>query len=122
MTKTRFDILSKGLRRKRGEMNRNETRYAEYLDSLEGMHRYWFEPLSLRISHPEKGQGARVTPDFLVLMEDGTTYMDDVKSPVADNASIVRMKAAAELFPLWIFRTVVPIAKKRGGGWDIREL
>lgn len=121
--RSRFDILSRGNRRKRGEMNRNEQRWADALTSDENVYQWWYEPFSLRLSHPETGQPATLTPDFLVLLLDGTTYVDDVKSGgMDDKASIVRMKTAAELFPLWRFRLVKPRRKKDGGGWDISEV
>lgn len=76
-----------------------------------------------RLSHPPGGQPAKLTPDFLVLMTDGTTFVEDVKSGgLDDNAAIVRMKAAAELFPLWVFRLVRPIPKRDGGGWAWHEV
>lgn len=122
----RFAALSKGRTKKRGEMNKNEARYAEHLDAQQAageIVRYWFEPFSLRLSSPPTGQPARYTPDFLVLMPDGTTYVDDAKNKsIDDKAAIVRIKAADELFPLWIFRLVRPKAKKDGGGWSITEV
>lgn len=121
--RSRFDILSRGNRRKRGEMNRNEQRWADELTADVDVYQWWYEPFSLRLSHPETGQPATLTPDFLVLLLDGTTYVDDVKSGgMDDKASIVRMKTAAELFPLWRFRLVKPRRKKDGGGWDISEV
>lgn len=108
MTGTRFTILSRGLKRTRGEMNKVEKAWSEELTADPNVADWWFEPFTLRISHPEEGQPAKYTPDFLVLMTDGLTYVDDVKPPgnFDDNASIVRIKSCAELFPLWIFRIV----------------
>lgn len=122
----RFTTLSRGLIRQRGVMNRAETKWAEELEAqkLGGVIAdWWYEPLTLRLSHPDSGQPAKLTPDFLVLMTDGTTYLDDVKgSGPDDNASMVRMKAAAELYPLWRFRIVKRQTKKQGGGWKITEV
>ena len=120
----RFKILSRGLNRERGKMNKTEAAYSLLLTADESVARWWFEPFSLRLSHPESGTGARYTPDFLVLMEDGSTYVDDTKAPgkFDDSASIVRIKAAAELFPLWRFRIVKQRRKKDGGGFDLREV
>lgn len=125
MAGTRFGILSRGLNRKRGEMNKLESAYAAELEAqkLAGeIAGYWFEPLTLRLSHPEKGQPARFAPDFLVLYPDGRTCLDDVKSNFADFASGVRIKTAAELFPLWVFRRVKKKLKRDGGGWDVTEV
>lgn len=121
--RNRLSYLSRGLRRERGTMNKLEAAYAEALKLDEAVHSFWFEPLSLRLSHPGSGQPARYSPDFLVLYSDGTTCLDDVKGGFADDkASGVRTKTAAELFPLWKFRIVTKQAKKRGGGWKIVEV
>lgn len=120
---SRYDRLSRGLRRDRGVMNTTEQRYADWLTNDPSVYRWWFEALSLRISHPEAGRPALYTPDFVVLREDGTTFIDDVKNKhIDDVAAIVRIKACAELYPLWIFRIVRPIAKKNGGGFEITEV
>jgi hypothetical protein len=89
-------------------MNKVEKAWSEELTANPNVADWWFEPFTLRISHPEDGQPAKYTPDFLVLMADGLTYVDDVKPPgnFDDNASIVRIKSCAELFPLWVFRIV----------------
>ena len=123
---SRFNILSKGLNRKRGEMNKTEARYATELRTRQmagEIADFWFEPFSLRLSAPNTGQPARYSPDFLILMPDGLTYVDDVKSGgLDDNAAIVRIKCAAELFPLWIFRLVKPKRVKDGGGFEVQEV
>lgn len=112
----RFKILSKGLRRKRGEMNKTEKAYSEHLDAQIAageIHSWWFEAVTLRLSRPEQGQPARYAPDFLVLMPDGVTYLDDVKSGGFDDfAAGVRIKCAAEQYPLWKFRIVKRRTKK----------
>ena len=124
--RTRFTGLSKGRVTARGEMNRTETQYANELQlrKLAGeIVDYWFEPFSLRLSSPPGGQPARYTPDFMVLMPDGLTLVEDVKGTGPDDlAAIVRIKSAAERFPLWKFRIVKQRTKKAGGGWDVREV
>ena len=118
-----FELLSRGLNRTRGKMNANETKWATELQNDPKVAWFKFEPLSLYLSHPDKGQPARLKPDFLVVMNDGTTYLDDVKSGgMDDNAALVRMRAAAELYPIWIFRLVKPKPRKVGGGFDVKEL
>ena len=105
-------------------MNNAEKAYSLFLSADPNVAKWWFEPGTLRLSHPPAGQPAKYTPDFMVLMKDGTTYIDDVKASKGfdDNAAIVRIKCAAEQYPLWIFRTVYPIAKKRGGGFERTEV
>lgn len=120
---SRFNTLSKGRRAKRGERNKTEARYELELKADPRVVGVWFEPLTLRLSHPAAGQPAKYTPDFLVLMSDGSTYLDDVKgSGLDDNAAIVRLKCAAELFPLWIFRLAKERRKKDGGGFVVTEV
>ncbi len=120
----RYKHLSKGLRRTRGEMNATEKAYSIELSRNPSVVRWWFEPMSLQLSHPVTGQPARYTPDFMILLSDGTTIMDDVKAKKGfdDAASGVRIKAAAELYPLWIFRRVWKRPSKSGGGWIVEEV
>lgn len=118
----RYHLLNKGLRRKRGEMNATESRWAACLDVDQTVERYWFEPMTLRLSHPSSGQPATFTADFLVLRKDGVVCIDDVKSGGVDNeAAGVRIRAAAELFPLWVFRVVRP-PKRKADNWTVTEV
>jgi hypothetical protein len=120
---SRFTQLSKGLVRTRGKMNKSETRYADELaigKRTGAIADYWFEPFSLRISACESGQPARYTPDFMVLLPDGRTFLDDVKtaSGFDDPAALVRIKVAASEYPLWVFRIVRPAV----GGFETQEI
>ena len=121
---SRFAILSKGLRRERGQMNATERAYADMLNSCDDVAQWWFEPFTLRLSRPPEGQPARYSPDFLVLMQDGMTYLDDTKAKKGfdDKAAIVRIKCAAEQYTLWTFRTVYRRKRKDGGGWERHEV
>jgi len=110
---SRFATLSKGLVRTRGKMNKSEARYAATLDLMIAAGEvvwYRFEPFSLRLTSCDDGQPARYTPDFVVLMPDGSTFIDDVKTSKGfdDPASLVRIKVAADQYPLWRFRIVRP--------------
>jgi hypothetical protein len=120
---SRINQLSKGLVRERGKMNKTETKYANWLTAakLAGeIAEFWFEPFSLRISACEAGQPARYTPDFMILMPDGRTFVDDVKTARGfdDIASLVRIKVAASEYPLWVFRIVRPAS----GGFETQEI
>lgn len=113
----RAAILSKGSVSTRGLMNKTEARYAELLEGqrLNGEVAAWmFESIRLRISDPKPGtQAVWYTPDFIVLMPDGTTYLDDVKGSGPENdAAVLRLKLAADRFKLWRFRK----AKERKEG------
>lgn len=125
-TGSRFDVLSKGKTIGRGNMNLTEATYARELDIRKAAGEivaWWFEPLSVRLSSPPMGQPARYTPDFMVLYPDGLTEIIDVKGTGIDNeASLVRLKCAAELFPLWRWRLVKKRTKRQGGGWKITEV
>ncbi len=121
-------ILSLGETKRRGEMNKTETAYAEILQAgvLTGqVSKWWFEPFTLRISHPPAGntqhKAATYTPDFMVLYPDGRTCIDDTKGSKrgVNEAAIVRIKAAAEIFPLWEFRICTRLPQKQGGGFEI---
>ena len=122
----RFRGLSRGRIAQRGKMNRTETLRAEELQLLKlagEIQNWWFEPMSLRLSNPPEGQPARYTIDFMILMNDGLTIMEDTKGSGPDNeASIVRIKCAAEQYPLWKFRLVKRKTKKQGGGWKITNV
>lgn len=118
---SKYARLSQGLVRERGKMNKTEAKWADHLNSLISagkVVRYWFEPFGLRLSHPAKGQPLSYTPDFLVLENDGTTFVDDVKGRHIDEAAYVRVRAAAEQFSLWRFR----IVQLAGTQWTIREI
>ena len=126
--RSRYTILAKGLERKRGKKNKSEQAYEHYLALEKATGRvldWWFEPMSLRLSECDAGQPLRYSPDFLVLAADGTVYLDDVKAQAKrgktfdDPASMVRIKAAADRYPLFLFRIVRPIA---GGAWDVQEV
>lgn len=122
---SRFTILSKGRTKRRGEMNKTETAFSQFLDADKEVVWWKFEPFSLRLSSPENGgQPARFTPDFMVLRANGETWIFDVKSGGGfdDTAAGVRIKCAAEQYPLWIFARAQQQAKKNGGGWKIHSV
>lgn len=118
---SRVAALSKGMVRQRGKMNRTETAYSQHLEvrRLAGEIAWWrFEPLTLRLTHPDAGQPITYTPDFVILCPDGRTYMDDVKPPrkqADDPAAKNRIKLAAEVYSLWEFR----IVRRQGSNWTI---
>ncbi|MDG9809466.1 MULTISPECIES: DUF1064 domain-containing protein [Pseudomonas] len=102
----------------KGTMNATEARYAAYLDQLRlaGEVLQWkFEAIKLQLA-PD----TTLTPDFMVMLADGSLEMHDVKGAKAiytDDAK-VKMKVAAREFP-FVFRVVFPMKKADGGGWNI---
>lgn len=113
------DAASKGQfalgRLKIGERNKTEAAYEETLKlkMLTGeILWYAFEGVKLRLADL-----TTYTPDFAVMLSDGTLEMHEVKGFWQDDAR-VKIKVAAELFP-FRFIAAVPRKKKDGGGWNI---
>lgn len=102
---------------KRGEMNKTEAAYAQYLELLrQAGEILWFafEHVRLKI-----GEGAYFAPDFFVMRADFTLEAHEVKGFMRPD-SLVRLKCAAGLFP-FVFKLVRQIPKRDGGGWDVTE-
>jgi len=102
-------------RLKMGERNKTEAAYEETLKlkMLAGeILWYAFEGVKLRLADL-----TTYTPDFAVMLSDGTLEMHEVKGFWQDDAR-VKIKVAAELFP-FRFIAAVPRKKKDGGGWNI---
>ena len=107
-------------RLKAGERNKTEARYEAHLEVLKRagrIVRYDFEPEKFRLA-----DNTFYTPDFRVMLPDGTIEFHEVKGAWAifqDDAK-VKIKVAAELHP-YRFIAVAPIPVKNGGGWDVKE-
>lgn len=107
-------------RLKAGTMNKTETAYAAHLDALQfAGHVLWykFEGIKLRLA-----DSTFYTPDFAVMQSDGQIELHEVKGAKAifqDDAK-VKVKVAAMAYP-FRFLVAYPIAKKRGGGWEIEH-
>lgn len=104
---------------KNGEMNTYEREYAEQvLDKQQQVGEittYWFERFTLKIA-----DDCRYTCDFLVQFPDGTLEFREVKGHWEDDA-LVKIKVAAEMFPIFSFIAIQRLTKKAGGGWKIRN-
>ena len=74
---------------------------------------WWYEDLTLRI-----GFDCRLTIDFFVQNMDRTLEAHEVKGPHKWEDSIVKLRAAADKFPL-IFRLVT---RSKEGEWRIEEV
>lgn len=104
-------------RLKTGQMNKTEAAYASYLSELQavgGILWHRFEGMTFRLA-----DNTRYTPDFVVMRRDGQLEAHEVKGYWQDDAR-VKIKVAAELFPLK-FVAVKARAKKDGGGWQVEE-
>jgi len=89
---TRFDL---------DNMNRTEERYSRILDVriMAGeVHKYFYASAKLRI-----GDGAWYTPDFLVILSDGTVEYHEIKGGYIREAAMVRYKVAKGKYP-YVFR------------------
>lgn len=101
-----------------GRMNKTEARYAAFLDQLPAVRYYKYEALKLRIGHD-----CWYTPDFMVVLSDGTVEMHEVKGPYIRDKALTKPKAAATLFPMWRWRLAQWQGPSRDeGGWHLRNL
>lgn len=113
-------LYAKG-RMKAGAMNKTEAEYAKYLEHLKYTGRiaaYWFEAMKLKVA-----DGACwYTPDFLVMRNDGTMELHEVKgSPrIFQDDAKVKVKAVSTHYPFKAY-VVYPRRKQDGGGWDTVE-
>ena len=113
-------LRAKG-RMKKGELNRTESSYAQYLEGEKQGGRvadYWFESLKLKVADGT----CWYTPDFMVLLPDGRLDLHDVKRipRVFFDDAKCKVKVVATSFP-FAMKVVYPRAKKNGGGWDVDE-
>ncbi len=113
----RKDNTRYGKRHKPGEMNQTESAYAEILEArkLTGeVVRWEFESITFKIA-----DNCRYTPDFAIWLSDGTMEFVDCKGAgPMDEKSRVKVKCAAEKFPMFVFAIEQKQTKKNGGGWD----
>jgi len=100
-------------RLKVGTMNKTEAAYAAALDAR----RYagevaWFkfEGIKLRLA-----DNTFYTPDFAVMLSDGTLEMHEVKGFWHDDAR-VKIKVASDIYPLRFIAIRIK-SRKDGGGW-----
>ena len=106
-------------RHKRGEMTGTEKRYeAVYLTPrviLGELETCRYESVTLRLA-----KNTRYTPDFAAMRPDGTREYHEVKGsgPVRE-ASRVRFKIAAAMYPDAVFIWARERRKKDGGGFSV---
>lgn len=101
-------------------MNRTEEAYSLVLEArrLAGEVAEWkFEAVKLRLA-----ENTTYTPDFLVILADGTVEFHEVKGRPGsgaggwENAARCKIKVSAELYP-FVFRGFSKLPVKSGGGW-----
>lgn len=108
-------------RLRQGEMNKTEHAYAVQLDAqkVSGEILWWkFEGIKFRLA-----DNTFYTPDFAVMLPNGEIEIHETKgslSFIQDDAK-VKIKVAADIYP-FKFKLIAPMAKKNGGGWEIKEI
>jgi hypothetical protein len=102
---------------KAGTMNKTEAAYGALLEQRRMAGEvawYRFEGMKLRLA-----DNTFYTPDYAVMLADGTMEMHEVKGFWQDDAR-VKIKVAAEMYP-FRFIAVRVRSKKEGGGWDVES-
>jgi len=113
-------VFAKGVRRKApGSMNKTEARYSALLAERVAkgeVERFRYEALKLRLA-----VNTHYTPDFLVLLTDGTMELHEVKGGfIHDDGSRIKLKVAASLFPEFVFRQAT--YRNKAEGWVVEEV
>jgi hypothetical protein len=103
-----------------GEMNKTETAYADYLETLKGLGDVlWYDFESIRF---KLAKNTMYIPDFSVLPASGVFEFYDVKGAkaIVEDDSWAKMKIAAGMFPFRFF-LAFPV-KGNKGAWKIEEV
>jgi hypothetical protein len=96
------------------KMNKLEAAYDQHLELLKAageIRGHRFQPMRLRLA-----TGAYYKPDFGVWKRDGSFELHETKGFWRE-AARVRIKVAAELFPMFLFIAI----KRDGGNWQREE-
>lgn len=102
-----------------GTMNKTEAAYDAHLAGLQMTGQIlWrkFEGIKLRLA-----DNTFYTPDFFVMDADRGLVVHEVKGFMTDDA-LVKIKVAAELYPIFRFFLARTRLKKDGGGFSIVEV
>lgn len=104
-------------RLKAGVRNKTEAAYEELLKAqVQCGEIVWFKFASVTL---KLAKDTRYTPDFVVLLPDGTLEMHEVKSIWLGDAK-AKIKIASELYP-FVFKAIYAVTKKCGGGWKVES-
>lgn len=102
-----------------GAMNKTEAAYDAHLAGLQMTGQIlWrkFEGIKLRLA-----DNTFYTPDFFVMDADRGLVVHEVKGFMTDDAA-VKIKVAAELYPIFRFFLARTRLKKDGGGFSVVEV
>jgi hypothetical protein len=106
-------LRARGRTRPKGEMNKLESEYGNYLETLKRVGAivwYKFEAMKLRLAN-----NTFYTPDFMVMKADGQLEAHETKGFWEDDAR-VKIKVAASLYPFQFYGIT-----KDKSGWKIEE-
>lgn len=109
--------FAKGKTGRKVGMNKTETRYAAELEIRRRsgeIEWFMFEGIKLRLA-----DNTFYTPDFFVMLPDGTFQAHETKG-VWEDAAKVKIKVAASLYPIQ-FLALRAQSRKDGGGWLLEE-
>lgn len=91
-------------------MNKTEEKYAWHLEIQKRDGRilaWYFEQLKFKLTSTIPGRrGIHYTPDFLIVLPDGSMMFDEVKGPFIREDAELKFLMAAELFPWFHWRMV----------------
>lgn len=110
-------IARGGWRPRKTGMNGLEKRYAAELETRKHYGEvawYAFESVKFKLA-----DNTFYTPDFLVMLSDGTMEVHETKGFWAEH-NRVKTKVAAAMFP-FRFIAIKARPKKDGGGWEVEE-
>lgn len=106
-------------RKQAGVMNQTEAKYAEILEMRRAAGQvvaFWYERHTYRLA-----DDTRLTPDFVVLLADGSLEVHEVKGEWVEEDSLVKLKVFADQFP-YLVKLAKLRSKKNGGAWEITEM
>jgi hypothetical protein len=96
--------------KKGGRMNKTEEKWAWYLTSEKQAGRiawFGFEDATFRLTSKVAGvTRVSYTPDFLIVMPDGTIRIDEIKGGYIREDADLKFKMAAEKYPFFDWRMV----------------
>lgn len=101
-----------------GVMNKTEEAYAAHLEQLKQAGQvlwYKFEGIKLRLANK-----TFYTVDFFVMPGSRELEAHEVKGFWTDDAR-VKIKVAADMYPVFKFVAIKKAAKSDGGGWSVEE-
>lgn len=110
----------------RSEMNKGETRYAQWLDlqqKVGDVKRWYFQALTFKLA-----KDCRYTPDFLVFRGDAQICVDvkglkrkpdGTQTYWATEDSRIKIKVSAKMFPMYKWVIAFPL---QNGNWEEREM